>query len=139
MDNKKWNEYTQTEKEAILHHWWNYFGKVVMGSGESQKIDKLIEKYTENIYEIAVNGYLNNMHGQVLIMALRTGKIEEMFKNTIKKNELSEEYKKIYESVEDEFINTVVTSYNSDNPKMSMSKEEIIDQAMALIKRGNMR
>ena len=139
MDNKKWNEYTQTEKETILHHWWNYFGKVVMDSGESKKINELIEKYTENIYEIAVNGYLNNMHGQVLIMALRTGKIEEMFKNTIKKNELSEEYKKIYESVEDEFINMVVTSYNSDNPKMSMSKEEIIDQAMALIKRGNMR
>lgn len=133
MEKKKWSEYTQEEKETLLHHWLYYHGFAIVSIRDIVKFDIVTREHTDKIYEVAINGYINNMNAKVLIMALRNNNVERLFDNTIKKEELNQTQKEIYNSYENEFLEMLVDSYNNPKAPVPMSEEEIISQVRPLL------
>ena len=57
MELKKWEEYTKEEQKELLNHWWHYYGKVMYTLEEWEQFNKLIDKDSDKILEMAIAGY----------------------------------------------------------------------------------
>ncbi len=139
MDNKEWGLYTQEEKEALLHHWLHYHGSAIVSGKDIIKFDVVTKKYTDDIYRVAVTGFINQMNAKVLVMALRNNCVEQLFNKVVRKENLNSTQKEIYESYEHEFIEMLVNSYNNPKAPTPLSEEEIINQVKPLLIKRSMQ
>ena len=128
MEIKKWNLYSKDEKKNILNHWWHYYGKLLVSFDEIEQFQNLLDSNIEEIYVTALCSYLKGLSSQVLIAAMRQGKIEELFKSLPNINTFDKEINEAFEALSDEFLNEVVNTLNNPEPDIPMSEEEIIRQ-----------
>jgi hypothetical protein len=139
MEKKEWSLYTQDEKEALLAHWLHYLGAAIVTGKDLIKFDILAKEYTEDIYRVAINGYINNMNATVLVMSIRNNCVDKLFKKVIKKVELNDAQKEIYESYENDFIDMLVDSYNDPKAPVPLSEDQIIEQLKPILIKRSMQ
>ncbi len=127
MEIKEWNLYTKEEKKDILNHWWYYYGKLLITFDEIEEFNRLLDSNTEDIYVSALMGYVQGLSSQVLIAAMRQGRVEEYFK-ILPNVEDDEKLKEVFKAISKDFLNEVVGTLNNPEPSVPMSDEEIIKQ-----------
>ena len=138
MEIKDWNLYTQDEKEILLTHWLHYHGSAIISTRETIMFDVILREYTDDVYRVAVTGFINQMNAKVLVMAIRNNCVGKLFENVVRKEELNDTQKDFYEEYEHDFINMLVDSYNDPKAPVPLSEEEIINQVKPLIVRKSM-
>ena len=127
MEIKEWNLYTKEEKKEILRHWWYYYGKLLISFEEIEEFNKLLDTNIEDIYVAALMSYLEGLSSQVLIYAMREGRVEEFFK-ILPNFKDDEKLKDAFNAISRDFLNEVVGTLNNPEPSIPMSNEEIIRQ-----------
>ena len=127
MEIKEWNLYTKEEKKEILRHWWYYYGKLLISFEEIEEFNKLLDTNIEDIYVAALISYLEGLSSQVLIYAMREGRVEEFFK-ILPNFKDDEKLKDAFNAISRDFLNEVVGTLNNPEPSIPMSNEEIIRQ-----------
>ncbi|MBQ7140659.1 MAG: hypothetical protein IJO32_04070 [Bacilli bacterium] len=140
MENKSWNEYSKEDKNELLQHWWYYYGKVIITMDEWEQFNKLVEKDSDKIFELAVVAYMHKLSSQPLIRAMRENRIDELMLTipNIDENEKNKDkilFKALYEELKKEFISMLVKTYNKTEPSIPMEKEVIAKQVKEIIKK----
>lgn len=132
MEKKVFGDYTLDEKEALLMHWWYYYGKLLVNLDEMNKFHEMVLANPEQIYKCAVVSYLLGYSSQGIISAMRKGNVEKYYESV---NEIYEraEFKDIANLVEDAFIGEMVGTYNKPEPNVAMSEEEIVSQVITMM------
>ena len=136
MEKKVFGEYTLDEKEALLMHWWYYYGKLLVNLDEMNSFHEMVLTNPEQIYKCAIVSYLLGYSSQGLISAMRNGGVDEYYEIV---NEIYErkEYKDISNLVENAFIEELVSTYNKPEPNVAMSEEEIVSQIITMMNNGS--
>lgn len=127
MKIKEWEKYTKEEKKEILNHWWYYYGKLLLSLDEIEKFNKLLDSNTDDIFVTALCGYAQGLSSQVLIGAMRQGKVDELF-GILPDFKNDEKLKEAFKTISADFLNEVVGTLNNPEPDIPMSEEEIIKQ-----------
>jgi len=124
MKLKKWNDYSNLEKQTLLKHWWLYYGKLLITAQEDHHFNQLVEKYPNTMMDVALFAYLLGESSQTLIAAMRQNRIKELLKTI----DVSMEELRLGENfcvIEEQFLSMLVESYNYPTPSIPMSKEEM--------------
>jgi len=132
MENKVWNEYSKEDQNNLLQHWWYYYGKIIFTMEEWDQFNKLIERDSNEIFELAVVSYINGLSSQPLIYAMRRNEVNELM---LRMRKLKTD--KFYEEAKKEFINILVKTYNKPEPSIPIKEEVMIEQAKEIIKKKN--
>ena len=112
MELKKWEEYTKEEQKEFLNDWWHYYGKVIYTLEEWEQFNKLIDKDSDKILEMAIAGYSKGITSEPLIFAMRENKIEELFKTFPNLKEIKDEkFKEAHKVLKNSLILELVTTY----------------------------
>ena len=130
MEIKEWDLYTQEEKKTILNHWWHYYGKLLYSLDELERFNKLLDTNCDDVFTTAICSYTRGYSSQILISAMRQGKVDELFKvlpDTITDDELRN---RAYKALCNEFLSEVVGTLNNPEPSIPMSDDEIISQLL---------
>lgn len=125
MEIKKFDDYTEEEKRALLNHWWYYYGKQLISLDVVEKFNELLVDDLEFVKNVALIGYIMKKTSQDLIMAIKSGTIDEL-KDTVDKVVSSKEFLHIEEELEKAFLEEVVGTYNNPEPPVPFSKDQII-------------
>ena len=58
MEEKKFSNYTQEEKETLLMHWFHYYGKDIYSLAEAEEVYKAILANADSVKDAAVVAYV---------------------------------------------------------------------------------
>lgn len=130
MELKKFNEYTPAEQKRLLLHWWQYYGKLIYTPDELDLFSHMIDENSEQVMDLAVVSYINELSNQPIIMAMRNNCLEELKKTLPSVEKLNDELKVLYEQEKNNLIAKLVKTYNDPEPDVPMSLEEIITQIL---------
>lgn len=130
MEKKKFNEYSAEDKEALLMHWWYYYGKLLVNLEEFETFHDYVLRDSEAIKDAAVLAYIAGESSQAMIGAMRAGKMDE-FLAEIKKLKANNQY--VYDCAEKAFIDEIVGTYNKPEANVPMDESEICAQLTEMI------
>ena len=128
MEIKKWNEYTNEEKSCLLLHWWHYYGKLLYSFAELEQFESLFRENPDRIFHIAVMSYYYGFGSQILLLSMRSGKLDELFLTIPDYENTDEEFKKFIDGIESSFVEEIVTTYNNPEPNVPMDGSIIVMQ-----------
>lgn len=131
MEKKKFNEYSAEDKEALLMHWWYYYGKLLVNLEEFETFHDYVLKDSNTIKDAAVIAYIAGESSQAMIGAMRAGKMDE-FLAGIKKLKADEKSQYIYEMAEEAFLEEIVATYNNPEKNVPMSDDDIFEQLFSM-------
>ena len=133
MKKKIFEEYSLEDKEALLMHWWYYYGKLLVNLDEITNFRKMVLDNPEQIYKCAVVSYVLGYTSQGIINSMRKNEVKKYFEsvNTIWEKP---EFKEISSDVENAFIDEMVSTYNKPEANVPMSEEEIVSQIVSMMK-----
>ena len=132
MEFKKFNEYSQNEKEELLMHWFHYYGKILVTVEEIEKFYELVKSDSNLIKDAAMVAYVLGESSQGIINAMRTNNLDNYFED-IKSYVTSARYRTIAEEAEDMFFEQVVDTYNNPEPSVKMSEEQFMESLNAIV------
>ena len=81
MEFKKFNEYSQNEKEELLMHWFHYYGKILVTVEEIEKFYELVKSDSNLIKDAAMVAYVLGESSQGIINAMRTNNLDNYFED----------------------------------------------------------
>lgn len=122
MKVKKWKEYTIEEKGELLNHWWYYFGKSLISLQDWIEFDKLTKTNTDQLFDVALFSYTQGESSQLLLEATRSRRTPAILKYCS-----SSDIKRQIGDQEDAFLKILVSTYNSPEPNVPMSEEQLMD------------
>lgn len=122
MKVKKWKEYTIEEKGELLNHWWYYFGKSLISPQDWIEFDKLTKTNADQLFDIALFSYTQGESSQLLLEAMRSRRTAAILKYCS-----SSDIKRQIGDQEDAFLKILVSTYNSPEPNVTMSEEQLIE------------
>lgn len=126
MELKKWVDYSLVEKRILLGHLFNYYGKSLFNLTELEMYTYLTSMIPDTLFKIFIRSYLNGLNGQTVILEIL--RKEKGVQSALLKEKANECYPKYIEVYEDEFLAEVVKTYNSPQPAIPLSSEEINKQ-----------
>jgi len=123
MEVKKWNEYSESEKQTLLNHLFTYYGKLIFNLEELEMFSYLTSKIPDTLFKIFVSSYLVGENGQTIILEVLRNEKEKQIAALKKKidNYNAEELKEY----ENEFLAEIVKTYNTPEAPIPLSEEEI--------------
>lgn len=127
MEKKRFNEYSAKEKEALLMHWWYYYGKMLFTSEEYEMFNNYVLKDGEAIKDAAIFAFIAGESNQAMLGAMRMGKMDE-FLDGIKKLRAEKISQSDFEQAEDLFLEEIVGTYNNPEEAVPMEEAEIKSQ-----------
>ena len=127
MEFKEWNQYSKEEKETLLKHWWHYYGKLMITLEEQERFSQLVERYTEQIMDVALFSFFLDQSSQSLISAMRQNRVQEFLEvvDVSMEDVRSEED---FCLAQRQFISMLVESYNHSEPDVPMGEDQINEQ-----------
>lgn len=131
MKLKKWEEYTDEEKEDLLIHYFYYYGKTFINLDEYEKYIELAKTNFDSILNYALIAFTKNEGPTPLVYAIRKGKQEELL-NLCTKAIKEIKDKNLVETITDTFINLLVTTYNHPEPDIPFSEEQTLEELKKL-------
>lgn len=131
LEKKAFNDYTADEKEALLMHWWHYYGKMMYSLEEFETFHNYVLKDSEIIKDAAVLAYYAGESSQAMLRAMRKGQMDE-YLTKVRKDRAESDYRFVYENAEEEFIEEIVNTYNEPENDIPMSEEEVASQLSEL-------
>lgn len=128
MELKKWVDYSLIEKENLLGHLFNYYGKSLFNLKELEMYTYLSGMIPDTLFKIFLRSHLNGLNGQTLILEVL--REEKGVQSTLLKEKANDYDTKDIEEYEGEFLAEVVKTFNNPQPAIPLSNEEI-DQQLA--------
>lgn len=136
METKSWNQYSKEEQNELLQHWWYYYGKMMITLDEWEQFNKLVEKDSNKMFELAVVSYIHGISSQPLVSAIRKNMVDELMLTLPNIEEIKDEkIKTMYKQAESEFISMIVKTYNSPEPNIPMEPEVMANQIKDIVKK----
>ena len=136
MEVKKFGEYNDIERKELLMHWWYYYGKLLVSLAEYEEFERLVDEDSSLMMDVAVMSFLVGESSQMLIGAMRQDKVNE-YLDLVRRMKDEEYFKKIEEDVQAAFIEEVVGTYNSPEPDIPMTQEQILNSLVDLVTANN--
>lgn len=134
MEVKKFSEYSEEEKSALLNHLWNYYGKHVYTFEDLTNYNRFVKSNSDQLFDLAVFTSFGGINFQTtVLMAMRNNKLHELF-NRIPKFEKGSLEERKHEAIAIKLLNEVVSTYNRPEPSVPMSEEQIKEQVVRLVK-----
>lgn len=95
--------------KGLLIHWWHYYGKAIYTFDELERFERLIDKKgVDKILDVAVASFIvGDGSPTALLMAIRDNKAEELLNSLPDIDKFSEEDKKGYLHIKEEFVKII--------------------------------
>lgn len=123
MEIKNWNEYSESEKQALLKHLFTYYGKMIFSLEELEMYSYLTSRIPDSLFKIFVSSYFVGENGQTVILEVLRNEQEKQVAALKKKiDNYNDEELKEYEN---EFLAEIVKTYNTPEAPVPLSEEEI--------------
>ena len=135
MELKDWNEYTFEEKEALLHHWWQYYALSTYTLDEWMQFDEMIIGNVDKICEAAFCCYINQQGPKPILEGMRRGVIDEFLKLLPEMEEQDSKLKMDVFFIKQTFLEMIVDSYNNPDSVVVKSPGAIENEKTAKIGR----
>ena len=122
MEKKKFEEYTKEEKLRILEFWFYYYGKDLVTLDEIHQFDLLAEEKPDRIFDYITVSYLVNetVAPSVLLQAMRSERLDELFDSLRPKKPLSEGMQKLYDLTSKTVFEAIIDDFNNPEPAIPM-------------------
>ena len=111
---KTWEEYTKDEQTTLLNHWVYYYGGILMTLQDFSDFRILSSTRQDEIFNhiVTILLFKNTIQSSLLVTCMREGSINDLFAHSLKREDLTEETKPIYDSARKflsaELINTFI-------------------------------
>ncbi len=117
MKKETWEKCNKQEKILLLKHWFYYYGGIIMDLEDMDKFNELVMEYKDEIFDHIVTScvFRNTIQSNLLVECMRNGRVDELFSHSIKKEDISEEYKEQYNCIRNRLFKEIRNSFN--NPK----------------------
>lgn len=130
MKLKKWDEYTQEEKQDLLIHYFYYYGKTFITLEEYDKYISIVKENPDCILNYALIALAKEEGPTPLVYAIRNNKQDEILELCTKTiNKIDE---KLVETIKDSFLNQIVTTYNHPEPDIPFTEEQTLEEIKKL-------
>lgn len=110
MELKKFNEYTEEEKETLLLHVWNYRNHLLTTDKENEMFEELIKHNSQDVFDSIITSFSSGNTVENLIFAMRSGTLAEYFDN-VKDQKQDMDFSNEAEVIEREVLRIIVKSY----------------------------
>lgn len=131
MEEKKFSNYTQEEKEILLMHWFHYYGKDIYSLAEAEEVYKAILANADSVKDAAVVAYVAGEGSAQLLRAMRYGTLDSHLR-AVSELGKSGDVASIYEKAEELFISEIVETYNNPEASIPLTDEEILKSVIEL-------
>lgn len=129
---KKFDLYSEEDRETLLMHWWYYYGKLMITLAEMEEFNKMVKEDSMLMKDVAITAYLLGYSSQGLIKAMRTGDLDN-FLEGIKLFTKTSEYKQVEDELEQVFLKEIVGTYNGPEANVPMSEEDMASQIAEIV------
>ncbi len=132
MNNKKkWELLTPEEKTTLLNHWFYYYGGIIMTLKDMEDFRKLSKSKQDDIFDhiITIFLYKRTIQSNMLIKALREGKIDELFACSLDYGDIVEyQQENIYEEIKQMIFDELLQTFIYPQPPVPMDVAIVIEE-----------
>ena len=118
MNKKTWEECTNEEKSKLLKYWFCYYGGEIIDFDIFDKFNQLVKIYQEEIFDhiVTICIFRNNTRSHYLLESIKDNREEELFKKcNFNKEELNDDFRKLYNKMRNRLFLEIESSYNNFN------------------------
>lgn len=117
MDKKYIDKDNEIKSESLLLHWFHYYGKSPYTLDELEKFKKVIDKYSEKIFEFIFACNIAEIDPNVcMISAIRKDIVDLLFDSLPNTNNFSDEDKKMHDKIIKSIKDEIISSYQNPEP-----------------------
>jgi hypothetical protein len=114
---KTWDEYTKEEQANLLNHWYVYYGGLIVTLAEIDKFHELSLTHQDDIFNYILSSFIanNTIQSSFLTVCMRDNRLDELFENVVKYDDLTEDDKERINPVRQFILDEIVNTYLNPN------------------------